>query len=93
MRQLSHAVEAAIVRAWGEGMALIQPDHVFPESATPEPISLDFHAATLEFQRRLLAEALSESGWNVSEAAARLGLARSHLYTLMGATGLKRPAR
>jgi DNA-binding NtrC family response regulator len=42
------------------------------------------------YQARFLEEALRESGWNVSETARRIGLARSHLNDLIKAHGLAR---
>lgn len=93
VRQLAHAVEAALVRAWGEAAAFIGPEHLFPQLPAPEPVDLDLHRATAAFQRRLVLEALTACEWNVSQAARRLGLARSHLYTLMGDLDLRRPDR
>jgi len=42
-----------------------------------------WHAVTRQFQRSLLQRALTESGGNVTEAAARLGIARSHVYNII----------
>ncbi len=42
------------------------------------------------YQGRFLREALDQSGWNVSETARRVGLARSHLNDLIKAHGLVR---
>ncbi len=91
VRQLAHAVESAVVRAWGEGAGQVRPEHVFVEAraASTEADAQDLHEATRSFQRRLIAEALEQTGANVSAAARRLGLARSHLYTLMKSLGLR----
>jgi transcriptional regulator with GAF, ATPase, and Fis domain len=93
VRQLQHAVEAAAIRAAGAGAARIERAHVFPETAAsvgePEE-DLTFQEATRRFQARLLAETLEATGWNVSETARRLDLARSHVYTLIRAFGLER---
>lgn len=43
--------------------------------------------------RRLLCEALESTGWNVSAAARRLDLSRSHLNELLRALDLRRPSR
>ena len=45
------------------------------------------------FQRDLLARTLEETDWNVSEAARRLDLARSHVYQLIATFELKRSKR
>jgi transcriptional regulator with GAF, ATPase, and Fis domain len=63
-----------------------------------EPVSTinggpTFQQATSQFQRRFVEKTLLETGWNVSEAARRLGLARSHVYNLIHAFGLKRVPR
>jgi hypothetical protein len=49
--------------------------------------SLTFQGATRRFHARLLGNALEGSGWNVTEVARRLDLARSHVYTLIRAFG------
>jgi transcriptional regulator with GAF, ATPase, and Fis domain len=66
-------------------------------STTPAPAvevtryrGLTFQEATRRFQAELLLAALEENGWNVTEAAARLDLARSHAYKLVRAFGLAR---
>lgn len=51
---------------------------------------LTFQEATRRFQAELLLAALEETGWNVTEAAARLDLARSHAYKLVRGFGLTR---
>jgi len=42
-----------------------------------------WHAVTRQFQRSLLDRALAECGGNVTEAARRLGIARSHIYNII----------
>lgn len=51
---------------------------------------LTFQEATRRFQAELLLAALEETGWNVTEAAAKLDLARSHAYKLVRGFGLTR---
>ena len=94
VRQLAHAIEAAAIRAGGEGASAIGTSHVFPERAVaPEhegEASQSFHDATRAFQLQLVRDTLADTGWNVAEAARRLELARSHLYNLIRAFGLSR---
>jgi Nif-specific regulatory protein len=93
VRQLAHALEAATIRAAGEGAARIERRHVFPESGARGPQGDEgttFQEATRRFQRDLLRRVLDETAWNVSEVARRLDLARSHVYTLIKACGLER---
>jgi Nif-specific regulatory protein len=93
VRQLAHAVEAATIRAAGEGARQVEQSHLFPDSVRPEigaPPALTFQEATRRFQARLLRETLEDAGWNIMEVARRLDLARSHVYNLIRAFGLAR---
>ena len=93
VRQLAHAVEAAAIRAAGEGFRHIERAHFFPQITavggdSDEPLT--FQEATRRFHAQLLASALEDSGWNVTEVARRLDLARAHVYTLIRTFGLSR---
>ena len=93
IRQLAHTVEAAAIRATGEGVVRIEESHLFPATGSATPATeaeLTFQAATRRFQARLLSETLEQQNWNVVEVAQRLDLARSHVYRLIQALGLKR---
>jgi Nif-specific regulatory protein len=93
IRQLAHAVEAAVIRAASDGSMQVERAHVFPESGerSEEPAEvLTFQEATRRFQARLLRETLEETGWNIVETARSLDLARSHVYNLIRAFGLER---
>lgn len=93
IRQLQHAIEAAIIRATGEGAAQLEAIHIFPETATAAPHSsgpATLQDATRAFQAQLIGETLAQTGWNIVETSRRLDVARSHLYTLIRAFGLKR---
>ena len=93
IRQLENAVEAAVIRALGDGATEAGSRHVFPESEvitgvdSNEPYT--FQEATLHFQRELLCRVLEETEWNISETARRLDLARSHIYNLIARFGLR----
>ena len=97
VRELAHAIEAAAIRASADAPARVsggvevrtlEPEHVFPGLPPTEPTE-DWHQATRAFQRSLLADALARSGGSVSDAARRLGIARSHAYELIRALGLR----
>lgn len=92
VRQLAHAVQAAAIRAAGEGRAWIESADLFPEALAPDlpEQALTFQEATRRFQRDLLRTVLEETQWNVVETARRLDLARSHVYNLIRAFGLER---
>ena len=93
-RELQHAIEAAAIHAAGEGVTQVERHHLFrdaaPSADVPEEAALTFQAATRKFQERLLRKVLDETDWNVTETARRLDVARSHLYTLINALGVKR---
>jgi Nif-specific regulatory protein len=96
VRQLGNAVEAAAIRAAGEGAVNVERAHLFPDTAPAlaeesEPVT--FQEATRRFQARLLRESLEDHNWNVMEVARRLDLARSHVYNLIHAFGLERTRR
>jgi Nif-specific regulatory protein len=94
VRQLAHTVEAALIRAAGRGATAIECEHVFPDRAMAQEesveSSLTFQEQTRRFQARLLRETLEQTNWNIAEAARRLDLARSHVYTLIRAFELAR---
>jgi Nif-specific regulatory protein len=91
VRQLAAAVQRGIAFALGDGSAEVDAHHVFPERAAAEPEGpLTWQEATRRFQRRLLDETLAQCNGNVSEAARRLELARSHMHELLRAHGLSR---
>ena len=92
VRQLANAVEAAVIRAAGEGATSVESRHLFPDgrSAHPAPGDLTFQEATRQFQGELLRATLEDTGWNVVETARRLDLARSHVYNKIRAFGLQR---
>jgi DNA-binding NtrC family response regulator len=92
VRQLENLLRRAWATAAAEDAAAIDPRHVFPERP-PVAEAPDYQETVRRFQRRFLGEALEASGWNVTETARRLGLARSHLYDLVRAHGLTRPER
>ncbi|MFQ5666265.1 MAG: sigma 54-interacting transcriptional regulator [Candidatus Binatia bacterium] len=92
VRQLEHAVEAAVIRTAGSGAKQVERAHLFPDrppaQAPQGPVT--FQEATRRFQRQLLHDTLEDTGWNVTETACRLDLARSHVYNLIRAFGLHR---
>ncbi len=93
VRQLSHTVEAAVIRAAGAGALTVERQGLFqeaPSGGVEEIRRLTFQEATRRFQAQLLRETIEETGWNIVEAARRLDLARSHVYNLIRAFGLER---
>jgi len=93
IRQLGNVVEAAAIRAAGEGALRIERRHLFPEPGDTqvEATRPTFQEATRGFQAQFLREVLEEHSWNIVETAKRLDLARSHVYNLINALGIERP--
>jgi len=53
-----------------------------PEAANWHDVQ-GWQEATRRFQAQLLERTLDECGWSVTQAARRLGIARSHVYALI----------
>jgi len=71
----------------------IAPTHVFPATdagCLDHEAPTTFQAATRAFQRQFLLETLESADWNVTEAARRLDIARSHVYNLIHTFELSR---
>lgn len=93
VRQLSNAIESAAIRSAGEQATAIELRHLFPDrppGPAEPPAAETFQDATRRFQRDLLKRTLTENGWNVTQTAAALDVARSHVYNLIRAFGLER---
>lgn len=92
VRDLSHAVLKAIVRAAQESATQVERRHLFPDEpgAAGESVELTFQEATRRFQAGLLREALENNDWNITETARRLDVARSHVHNLIKAFGLSK---
>ena len=85
VRQLAHAVEAAVIRAAGEGARAVAPAHLFAVEGEPH---VSFQEATRRFQAELVRDTLAQTEWNLAGAAQRLALERAELETLIQAFGL-----
>lgn len=101
VRQLAHVIEAGVIRAAADASAIVEPQHLFPgvevsaagavEAPTSELESFlrgSFHEATRAFQKHLLRRTLEDTAGNVTEAARRLRVARSHVHRLIRLFGL-----
>jgi Nif-specific regulatory protein len=90
VRELANAVEAAVIRAAGTGATQVEPAHLFPGAPPGPTAAMTFHEATRRFQAELLAKALADHDWNVSQTARDLDLTRAHVHNLIRAFGLTR---
>jgi len=92
IRQLAHAIEAAVIRATGQSAERIEAAHVFPDSGGAGSVSEvpeTFQEATRQFQRELLLRRLEEHDWNIPDVASSLDVARSYVYKLIRAFDLR----
>jgi Nif-specific regulatory protein len=92
IRQLSHFVEAATLRASVEQAKVIEYRHLFPEEIHAEAKAaeeLTFQESTRRYQKQLLEDSLKATDWSVAETARRLDLTRTHVYHLIQAFSLK----
>jgi Nif-specific regulatory protein len=90
IRQLANVVRVGVMRALQAGVLHLEREHMFPGTPSSAPAALSFQEATRRFQAELMRRTLEETEWNVTEAAQRLDLTRSHVYNLIKAFGLER---
>ena len=89
VRELRNLVERLVIMHPGES---IGPEHVravLPRRDSGEAMPSALSEAVREFERRQIAAALQDEGGNMTRAASRLGLERSHLYKKMKQLGLR----
>jgi PAS domain S-box-containing protein len=85
VRQLENALSYAIILCQGEEITVRHLPSFLKESiGSPAEISLSEH------ERRVILRALEESNWNKHEAARRLQVSRSTLYSKIRRYGLKK---
>jgi Nif-specific regulatory protein len=93
IRELEHAISAAALRAGWEHALVIERRHVFPDTAAPAAgaaARLTYQQAMRRCQEHILRSTLDDTGWNVTETAKALDIARAHAYNLIRAFGLER---
>jgi transcriptional regulator with GAF, ATPase, and Fis domain len=94
VRELAKCIQKAVIACAGEGGRQVEPVHLFPQKASEEPAApLTLQEGTRRFQAQLLRDVLSETGWNVSEAARRLDISHAHIHRLLKAFGIQRAAK
>jgi two-component system nitrogen regulation response regulator NtrX len=91
VRELRNLVERLIIMAPGERIGADQVRAVLPGAAAAAAAAAGgeprLGEAVREFERRQIEAALEAEGGNMTRAAARLGLERSHLYKKMRKLG------
>ncbi|MGA3293318.1 MAG: sigma-54 dependent transcriptional regulator [Candidatus Acidiferrales bacterium] len=90
VRELRNLVERLVIMC---PSARIEPHHLPPElfrgtSKSPQKPYESLQEARSAYEREFVLRKLEESRWNMTKAAAALGLERSHLYRKMRSLGI-----
>ncbi len=87
VRELGNLVERLVIMSPGAGVGADEVRAVLPREEAPPESAGRLSEAVREFEKRQIEAALQAEGGNVTRAAARLGLERSHLYKKMRKLG------
>jgi len=79
-----------VLNAHLRGAAEVEPRDLFEDVPQDDEAPSSLQAATRGFQKRHVLGVLEAADWNVSEAARRLEVARSHVYNLITLHDLRR---
>lgn len=94
VRELRNLVERVVIMVPTQ---VVEPHHLPPEvfrgamRSTQQAYS-SLHEARAAYEREFILRKLEENRWNMTHAAAALGLERSHLYRKMKVLGIKERA-
>jgi two-component system nitrogen regulation response regulator NtrX len=93
VRELKNLVERLVIMC---PSPRLEPHHLPPElfrgaSKSPQKPYESLQEARSAYEREFVLRKLEESRWNMTKAAAALGLERSHLYRKMRALGIASP--
>lgn len=93
VRELAAAVESAVVRAGVEPITWVERRHLSPDSGDGggDETEETLQQAILRCKRDVLVRTLEATSWDKTEAARRLGIARSHVYNLIKGLGIEPP--
>ncbi|MFI5372509.1 MAG: sigma-54-dependent transcriptional regulator [Candidatus Eisenbacteria bacterium] len=89
VRELRNLVERLIIMHPGATIGAEQVAAVLPRPAVATPGTAHLADAVRDFERRQIEAALAAESGNMTRAAARLGLERSHLYKKMKQLGFR----
>ena len=90
VRELHNLVERLLIMSPGPAIGPDQVRAVLPQAAAAAASGpLRLGDAVQEFEKKEIESALAETAGNMTQAAARLGLERSHLYKKMKKLGLR----
>jgi transcriptional regulator with GAF, ATPase, and Fis domain len=90
VRELGNAIERAVVLGQGDTIRPEDlPETLLETAPAAEALAPRFHDALNDLKRRLIVEAVHESGGTITKAAERLGLHPNHLHRLITTLGLR----
>ncbi|HEY0512634.1 MAG TPA: sigma 54-interacting transcriptional regulator [Thermoanaerobaculia bacterium] len=99
VRELGNAVERAVVLGQGDTIrpedlpeTLLETAPASSDASTAPlttPLTTQYHDALNDLKRRLIVEAVRDSGGTITKAAERLGLHPNHLHRLITTLGLR----
>ncbi len=89
IRELRNVVERLLIMTEGDTLDLADVEEVLPSESDDEPVS-EIKAARDKAERETISATLRQCGWNVTEAARRLGMDRGYLHRKIKRYGLSR---
>jgi len=89
IRELRNVLERLLIMTEGETLDLADIEEVLPSESDEEPVS-EIKAARDKAEREAISATLKQCGWNVTEAARRLGMDRGYLHRKIKRYGLSR---
>jgi transcriptional regulator with GAF, ATPase, and Fis domain len=90
VRELGNAIERAVVLGQDDTIRPEDlPETLLETAPAAEALAPRFHDALNDLKRRLIVEAVHESGGTITKAAERLGLHPNHLHRLITTLGLR----
>jgi DNA-binding NtrC family response regulator len=90
VRELSNAIERAVVLGQDDTIRPEDlPETLLETAPAADALAPRFHDALNDLKRRLIVEAVHESGGTITRAAERLGLHPNHLHRLITTLGLR----
>jgi two-component system nitrogen regulation response regulator NtrX len=92
IRELRNVLERLLIMTEGDTLDLADVEEVLPSESDEEPVT-EIKAARDKAEREAIATTLKQCGWNVTEAARRLGMDRGYLHRKIKRYGLSRDAK
>ncbi|HSS51947.1 MAG TPA: sigma-54 dependent transcriptional regulator, partial [Thermoanaerobaculia bacterium] len=90
VRELGNAIERAVVLGQDDTIRPEDlPETLLETAPAADALAPRFHDALNDLKRRLIVEAVHESGGTITRAAERLGLHPNHLHRLITTLGLR----